>query len=375
VDADLAWTIDELARLVEIPSPYGEEAAMLEYLQGRIAELGGEARRVPVGEGTWDLVVASSDRPELLLVAHVDTIRPTWEWSATATVEGTVVRGLGAQDDKSGVAALLLLLRSFHGQLPDGVGLGFTVDEEWGGSGSAALAEALEPLAVVALEGTEGAICTAEAGYVEAWVNVPGRSVHGSLIEEGDNAAIRAALLIFDLQEMPLTRGPGHPLLGASAAGVEEVHAGGPLFAVPGEARVRVDLRLSPPTTAQAALGQLRELAARHGAEVELIEMADPFEVPTDGPLASTLGQAVRDVLGAEPAYGGMPSWTDAHNFAERGSEAIVYGPGHLRAAHRPDEWVDAVEVVSVARVLAGLARAWASRRSVQATSDPGRSV
>jgi acetylornithine deacetylase/succinyl-diaminopimelate desuccinylase-like protein len=369
MDEDLRWTTEELVRLLRIPSPHGEEAAILEHLERRVADLGGRARRVPVDEERWNLVVAESDHPELLLVAHVDTIRPTWEWEPVATVDGTVVRGLGAQDDKGGVAALLLIMRWFGARLPETVGLAFTVDEEWGGTGSAALAEALRPPAVVVLEGTGGRICTAEAGYVEAWVYAAGESVHGSLIEEGDNAAVRAARLILDLQEMPITRRAAHPLLGPSAVGVEEVHAGGPLFVVPGDARMRVDLRLSPPVGKHEALDELREIAARHGAEVELIEMADPFEVPTDGPLARALGRAVRAVTGAEPAYGGMPSWTDAHSFVERaGSEAVVYGPGHLRAAHRPDEWVDVAEIVRVAMVLSALARDRVVSGSTQST-------
>jgi acetylornithine deacetylase/succinyl-diaminopimelate desuccinylase-like protein len=371
MDEDLRWTTEELVRLIRIPSPYGEETAILEHLERRIADLGGRARRIPVDEGRWNLVVAGSEHPELLLVAHVDTIRPTWDWEPHALVSGTVVRGLGAQDDKGGVATLLSLLRWFGGQLPEAVGLGFTVDEEWGGTGSAALAEALRPRAVVVLEGTDGRICTAEAGYVEAWVHVRGRSVHGSLIEEGDNAAIRAARLILELQEMPITGRAAHPLLGPSAVGVEEVHAGGPLFAVPGDARVRVDLRLSPPAGGREALDELRQIVARHGAEVELIEMADPFEVPIDGALASALGQAVRTVTGGEPVHGGMPSWTDAHNFVERaGSEAVVFGPGHLRAAHRPDEWVDVAEILLAARVLAALARSWAREGPVRSALE-----
>lgn len=358
---DLAWAIEELARLIEIPSPWGEEGPILAHLERRAAELGVPARRVPVDEGRWNLLVATSERPDLVLVAHVDTIRPTWEWRPIAEIDGSVVRGLGAQDDKGGVATLLLLLRWFGAALPEGVGLAFTVDEEWGGTGSAALAEAARPRAVVALEGTAGRVCTAEAGYVEAWIHVAGKSVHGSLIEEGDNAAVRAARLILELQEHPLSREPAHPLLGTSAVGIEEVHAGGPLFVVPGEARVRVDVRLAPPVRAERALDALREVAGRHGGAVELIEMAEPFETPVDAPLVSALVRAVREVTGTEPAFGGMPSWTDAHSFVERaGSEAVVYGPGHLRAAHRPDEWIDAGEIVDAARVLSALVRSWA---------------
>jgi acetylornithine deacetylase/succinyl-diaminopimelate desuccinylase-like protein len=47
-----------------------------------------------------------------------------------------------------------------------------------------------------------------------------------------------------------------------------------------------------------------------------------------------------------------MPSWTDAHSFADRSdSEVVVFGPGHLRAAHRPGEHIDLREVVRCARV------------------------
>jgi acetylornithine deacetylase/succinyl-diaminopimelate desuccinylase-like protein len=33
----------------------------------------------------------------------------------------------------------------------------------------------------------------------------------------------------------------------------------------------------------------------------------------------------------------------------------VVFGPGHLRAAHRPDEHIDAKEIVRCARVFAAL--------------------
>jgi acetylornithine deacetylase/succinyl-diaminopimelate desuccinylase-like protein len=277
-------------------------------------------------------------------------------------VDGTRVEGLGAQDDKGGVAALLVLLRLLAGEggLPEPVGVAFTVDEEWGGRGSRAVAEVLRPRAVVALEGTGGAVCTAEAGYAEAWVRFRGRGVHGSLVEEGDNAAVRAARFVVDLPSLPLADAPAHPLLGPSVASVEELHAGGPIYRVPDRAEVRVDVRLSPPALPEEAFGQLRELAARHGGEVEPIEGAAPFELPHDAPVVRALRDAARAVTGVEPPLGGMPSWTDAHSFVERtGAEAVVYGPGHLRAAHRPDEWIDVREVVTVGRVLAELVRAW----------------
>ncbi len=54
-----------------------------------------------------------------------------------------------------------------------------------------------------------------------------------------------------------------------------------------------------------------------------------------------------------------MVAWTDAHNFVDLGgSQAVVFGPGHLRNAHREDEWVDIDDTVRCARALAALIEA-----------------
>jgi acetylornithine deacetylase/succinyl-diaminopimelate desuccinylase-like protein len=72
-----------------------------------------------------------------------------------------------------------------------------------------------------------------------------------------------------------------------------------------------------------------------------------------DAPVVTLLGDAVRRVTGREPVHAAMPSWTDAHSFAEAGSSVVVFGPGTLRYAHRPDEQIDVREIVTSARILA----------------------
>jgi acetylornithine deacetylase/succinyl-diaminopimelate desuccinylase-like protein len=44
----------------------------------------------------------------------------------------------------------------------------------------------------------------------------------------------------------------------------------------------------------------------------------------------------------------------------------VVFGPGHLRAAHRPDEHIDAREIVRCARVFAELIADAASLSSAE---------
>jgi acetylornithine deacetylase/succinyl-diaminopimelate desuccinylase-like protein len=95
----------------------------------------------------------------------------------------------------------------------------------------------------------------------------------------------------------------------------------------------------------------LAEAAERHGAAIDLVEAVEPFVVPADAPLVTMLSEAARVALGRPPSLAGMPAWTDAHSFAEEGSQAVVFGPGSLAQAHCEDEWISVSAVVACARV------------------------
>ena len=215
-----AWTDlarRELVDLVAITSFSDQEHEAVEHLVGRCAELGLPASRQPVEGSADNLLVGWSERPELLLTAHVDTIRPTWDWDGTVEVRGDLVVGLGAQDDKGCVvAALLALLMAQDAGVPVAslpVAVGLCVDEERGGKGSLAMATALRPRFVVGLEGTELGAGLAEGGFVEAWIHVKGTAVHGALRELGDNAIEKALSLVAEIQAHPGSAYE-HPLLG-----------------------------------------------------------------------------------------------------------------------------------------------------------------
>jgi acetylornithine deacetylase/succinyl-diaminopimelate desuccinylase-like protein len=359
--AAFAFARDELARLVEIPSFSGEEHEAVDHVERLCGALDLPVRRQAVEGAADNLIVGWSERVELLLTAHIDTIVPTWEWDRSARVEGDLLFGLGAQDDKGClIACLLALLLAREAGVPLRdllVGLGVCVDEEVGGKGSIAMAEELRPRFVVGAEGSELDLGLAEVGFVDAWYTVRGRSSHGALREDGDNAIEKAAKLIAAVHAAPFAA-VEHPLLGRSIPSAWEIHGGQELNVVPDVTRLRIDARVVPgPYSAAAVEGILRGLAEAHDAEMDLVEPAvEPFETPPDAPLARAMASAAERATGRTPRATGLRTWTDAHNFVDlAGSEAVVYGPGHLRRAHRPDESVDLREVVSSARVLAEL--------------------
>jgi acetylornithine deacetylase/succinyl-diaminopimelate desuccinylase-like protein len=362
----LEWARDELVRLVEIASPSGDEAAIVEYLEHRAAELSFPVRRDPVAGGRDNLVVGWPVEPGVALVAHVDTVKPTWEWDGKARIRDDEVWGLGAVDDKgSVVAALLGLLLARDAGVPVAdlpLSVGLTIDEEEGGTGSIALAKSLRARHAIVLESTGFDIAVAEAGVVEVVLAVHGRSAHGSVPEQGDNAVVKAAHMVVALEKLAFMR-RAHPLV-APAVVVQQMHGGSELHVVPDLAEVHLDVRLGPNLRSQEVFDELAELAGRFGADVRTIELADAWETPSDGPFVGALRRAVVETLGHTPELFGFPAWTDAHNMLELGgSEAVVFGPGpRLSTAHRPDDHIDLGDVVDCALVVRRLA--WDLRRA-----------
>ena len=359
----IGWTElarQELVDLIGIESFSDHEHAAVDHLVRRCDRLGLPVRRLPVQGSADDLLVGWSERPELLLTAHVDTVRPTWDWSGRAEARGDRIFGLGAQDDKGCViAALLALLMAQRAgapveELPVGVGL--CVDEERGGKGSAAMAEALAPRFVIGLEGTGLRIGLAEAGFVEVWVRLSGDPVHGALRELGENAIDNAVSLIERVRHHPASQHV-HPLLGRNIPMVWEIHGGEPLNVVPAACDVHLDWRVTPGGPSSAELfDELIAMAAELGGTVEPIEVVEPFET-VDPRLPTALGAAIRRVTGRAAEPMGMVAWTDAHNFVDlAGSHAVIFGPGDLRDAHRPDESISLTDVLTCAEILARIA-------------------
>ena len=349
---------EELVRLIEIYSPSGDEAEIVGYAFDRLTGLDLTPRRVPT-PGGHDNVVAGAADPHLVITAHLDTIRPTWVWSGRAEVGDGVVRGLGAVDDKGGVAAALLaleLVAQAGVRVEDsGVAVAFTVDEEVNGTGSLAVAESLRPPFVIALEGTGLAPGIAEAGVVAASADVWGRSVHGSSPEFGDNAIVKAARLILDLEQADFTK-VDHPLTGATLPCIEQISGGSELFVVPERASLRFDIRVAPGISAEEVAGEVQRICAQHDAAVTFEEVVSAFETPEESTLVGALRASTRRVLGAARPAVGMRAWTDAHNFVAEGSEAVVFGPGKLiGSAHQPDEHVEVDEVAAAAQILSDL--------------------
>jgi acetylornithine deacetylase/succinyl-diaminopimelate desuccinylase-like protein len=358
--AAVAEARDLLAELVDIPSPSGSEGRVVDRIEEICAGWSIPVLRVRSELGRDSLVLGRAEDPALAIVAHVDTIAAPWP--AQARVEGDVVHGLGAVDDKGGVVACLLAARDLVAAGEDldalEVAFAFPVDEERGGSGSRTVALELAPRRAIALEATGLRVGTVETGDIDVWVHVRGRSAHGALTDVGENAIHGAVELISALPELSLDA-HSHPLLGASQAEVGAIRGGTGFNTVPDSCSFQLQIRVVPGQDGDATLAALEGLAAEHSAIVEVVEMTEPFEAAPDSPMVAALEELTAEVAGDQRERIGVPAWTDAHNMVDfAGAEAVVYGPGDFSVAHLPEEHIDVNEVVECAQVFSRLARA-----------------
>ena len=126
---------------------------------------------------------------------------------------------------------------------------------------------------------------------------------------------------------------------------VTTIEGGGPRNVDPRRVEATVNLRYAPNHTPAEAEARLRELLGPHPVEVEIVGNAPPGPVGVRQP-ARRRGSASR----ATSRSGPKQAWTPVAEFAEAGIDAVNFGPGDPRYAHRDDEQVDGGRARAVVR-------------------------
>src|SRR5579859_4512834 len=102
---------DTLLWLCSIASPIGEERALCDAVQARLAKLplAGAIRRY--GDSIVVPVTRVAGGPHVALVGHLDTVRTE---NGPARIEGDRCFGAGASDMKSGLAVMIALAETLE---------------------------------------------------------------------------------------------------------------------------------------------------------------------------------------------------------------------------------------------------------------------
>jgi succinyl-diaminopimelate desuccinylase len=341
-DALAARTLE----LVDFASESREEAALAHHVLGLI----------PGARDAGDTCVLAGvtergSRPLVLLAGHLDTVPA--QGNIPGRRDDDAVHGLGASDMKSGVAVMIELALATADARSVDLGFVFFGREELPQS-EAALTPLLEreprlrsaDLAIV-MEPTNNAIQAGCLGNLNATWTFSGTAGHSARPWLADNAIHRGARGIAALAEVPVEEHTYEGLTYREAASVTRVAGGIADNVIPDTATAHVNYRYAPGRDPGDAETRLRGWCEPHGA-LEIVSHAPSGRVPEGNALVARL-RAAGD-LALEPKQ----AWTPVAEFSAVGVDAVNFGPGDPRWAHRPDEQV---AIASLERAYAVLER------------------
>jgi succinyl-diaminopimelate desuccinylase len=384
--SDASEVLDVARRLIAAPSenPPGDERAVAAVVREALAERDIAVETVPSAPTRPNLLArvdGGEPGPRLVLCGHIDTKpagdRAEWTYDPFGgEVADRRLYGLGAADMKGGVASIIVALGRLRTTLTRGSVVGvFTADEE-AGSGFGA-----QFLARRGMLDADAAIIAEPAGVDEEWqrlylgtrgsllfrIDLEGAGGHSSLEDHhGGTSATMAMARVMVLLDEELRRLPG------IAVNVGATVDGGIHYAVrPTAASVRGDVRF-PPELEEAQVRDVLEdtlqryLSASDARATVLYDELpggpfQPLEVPSGSAIASACRVAAEQVLGHAPPDGIFPGGTDS--FFTQGMAGIptvpAFGPGCLREAHQPNEYVSLESLAVGPELLVAAARSF----------------
>lgn len=270
--------------------------------------------------------------------------------------------GRGTADMKSFSAiALALLPRMQAAGLQKPIHLALSYDEEVGCIGARSLAEHLgglksRPQAVIVGEPTDMKAVDAHKGGNSFYTSVHGLEGHSSATQDGVNTIFYAAQLIGFLQnlaeEMKQEQYNERFNPPYTTVHVGTIQGGTALNIIPKETKFVWEFRDVPGHDPAATLQRFEDFAQNEvlpqmravydKADIVTEQRAKiPPLLPEEGSTAEAL---VLALIGSNQTYA-VSYGTEAGLFQGAGVPTVVCGPGNIREAHKPDEYVELSQI------------------------------
>jgi putative selenium metabolism hydrolase len=380
-----------LRDLVAIPSESGQERLVIERIKKEMKAVNAFDRIWTDKMGNLLAQIGKPGRGKKLIAidAHVDTVGvgDPQEWKHDpykGKVAGGRVWGRGAGDQEGAIPAMVYaakILRDLGADISeycllltctvmeedcDGLCWQYIVNED-----------KIRPDVVVVTDSTDCTILRGQRGRMEIGVTTHGRSCHGSMPDKGENAVYMIAAVVREIEELHKRLG-NDPFLGKGTITVSHIECKSPsLCAVPGQAYIHLDRRLTTGDTKQSALAEVKDSVKRAGvkADVEILRYAAPsytglvYETekyfPTwceeeDSLPVQAAVKVYHETLGAAPLVHRWTFSTNAVSIAGMfGIPCVGFGPAPESVAHTVDDSVPIEHLVKCAAFYAGFPQAY----------------
>jgi succinyl-diaminopimelate desuccinylase len=340
--------------LVDIPSESRHEEAIREHLLTLVPP------SYTCAYAGDEVFLYAPDRrpgtPLVVLAGHYDTV-PAQD-NVPGRIEDAAVHGLGASDMKGGVAVALELVRDLAESPAAGADVALML------FGREELPVEHDPLPAlltsselvretalaILLEPTDGVVHAGCLGNVIARLTFHGRSGHSARPWDADSAIAHAVAGLPQLLDVEPRKALVGGLPFVEVVSVTRLESGIADNVIPDRATATLNLRYPPDRTREEAEDHLTSLVPE-GATLDIVSHAPAGAVVSDNPVLTALVEAGAREIQPKQA------WTNVADFTAHGIDAVNFGPGHTRFAHRRDEQVEIAALVHAYETLDRLVR------------------
>ncbi len=360
--------------IVAIPSMESQIKDVGERINEEMRQLGFDEVRFDV---MGNVIGKIGNGPRVIVYdSHIDTVGigdpAAWQWDPfKGKIEDGLFFGRGVCDEKGSTPGMVygLALARELGFLEGWTAYYFGNMEEWcDGIAPNSFVEVdpkVRPDYVVIGEPTKMNLYRGHKGRLELRIVAKGRSAHAASNHLGDNAIYKLLPVIEGISKMEPALG-NDPFLGNGKITVSDMTVTTPsINAVPDEAVIYIDRRMTFGETKEDVLAQLKGLIPQEEKEsitIEILDYEEPsytgfvfpvgkyfpaWAIPADHPLVQA-GLSARKRIGLQDKPAGK--WDFSTNgiywAGKAGIPAVGFGPGDEVTAHTVNECVSLADVV-----------------------------
>lgn len=362
-----------LSKMVAIPSVEGAEKEMSDFLFKYTNNIGMNVERQCVEKDRFNIIAniqIGKGGKTVLLNSHMDVVPPGDGWNTNpfelVTKDGKAF-GRGSTDAKGALTAFLIAVTNIIENPKDFNGnIIFTavVDEETFSKGARYLADhsSLKADFGIVGEPTMSNVYIGHKGSIRPIIKIKGKSAHSSTPELGISAVRVASCissLVDEIHDKLVSK--RHPLNGNGSITITMLKAGEKENVLPDSCEITIDRRMIPGENEIEIVKDFEEICKKAeekfpGAIVKidryLVTTGPASEVKPDSKIAQIAYAACERVTGNKQKPNFTDCNTDMNHLVRLGIPCVIIGPGSLRVAHMPNEYVELEQLETSFKVI-----------------------
>lgn len=290
------------------------------------------------GKSDSGYVLAVWGTPKFLLNVHIDTVPSGDGWSGSPfelREAGDKLYGLGTCDIKGAAACILAALEITP---PRDTAILFSGDEEHGSEIMPAVIDrghyGHAPMAIVC-EPTSCKVGRQHRGIIAYSAEFTGQGGHSSLADVTEAPLLETARLASAIGDYgDRYKSFGDVPYQGLCTNIGEIRTDGSYNVIPTTASLKFSLRPPPGDDVERRHADIMDIAAQVVPDTQLQNLVKLL------PFASKDVTQFKQVFADQYDVEDLQFWTEAALLSDAGVNCVVYGPGHVDQAHKPDEFV-----------------------------------